>query len=80
MGIEVKNLSYSYKNRENILNDISFSVEQGEYLCLLGPNGVGKSTLFKCMMGLLPGYRGEIRLDGEEIRTLSPRQLAKKAA
>ena len=49
MGIEVKNLSYSYKNRENILNDISFSVEQGEYLCLLGPNGVGKSTLFKCM-------------------------------
>ena len=80
MGIEVKNLSYSYKNRESILNDISFSVEQGEYLCLLGPNGVGKSTLFKCMMGLLPGYRGEIRLDGEEIRTLSPRQLAKKAA
>ena len=80
MGIEVKNLSYSYKNRESILNDISFSVEQGEYLCLLGPNGVGKSTLFKCMMGLLSGYRGEIRLDGEEIRTLSPRQLAKKAA
>ena len=78
--LEVKNLSYSYKKGKVILEDVSFSIDQGEYVCLLGPNGVGKSTLFKCMLGLLPGYTGQICLQGKDIRTLSPRQLARQVA
>ena len=45
MPIEVKNLSFSYGDRP-VLHDISFSVDKGEFLSILGPNGVGKSTLF----------------------------------
>ena len=47
----VQNLSFAYGERE-ILHDISFSVEYGEFVSVLGPNGVGKSTLFRCMLGL----------------------------
>jgi len=41
---------------------------------------VGKSTLFKCMLGLLNGFDGEIQIDGADIRTLAPKQLARKVA
>jgi iron complex transport system ATP-binding protein len=46
----------------------------------LRPNGVGKSTLFRCILGLLNGYSGEILLDGENIRKLSAGEMAKRIA
>ena len=58
MSIEVKNLSFSYGEHE-VLHDVSFSVAAGEYLSILGPNGVGKSTLFRCVLGLLAGLHGQ---------------------
>ena len=51
MSIEVKNLSFAYGDRQ-VLYDISFSAHKGEFLSILGPNGVGKSTLFRCVLGL----------------------------
>ena len=60
MGIEVKNLSFSYKKGIPVLHDVNFQLQSGKFICLLGPNGVGKSTLFKCMLGLLRNYTGEI--------------------
>lgn len=80
MGIEVKDLSFSYKKGSPVLHDVSFSLESGKFVCLLGPNGVGKSTLFKCMLGLLHGYQGCICIDGENINGLTARQLARKVA
>lgn len=80
MGIEVSNLSFSYKKSVPVLNDISFKLDSGSFVCLLGPNGVGKSTLFKCMLGLLKGYEGRIVVDGEDIKELSAKQLARKVA
>ena len=79
MRIEVRNLSFSYGSRK-VLSDISFRVEEGEFLSILGPNGVGKSTLFRCMLGLLSGYSGEVLLDGQEIRSLSVREIARRVA
>ena len=80
MSIEVKELSFSYKKNVPVLHDVSFSLQSGQFICLLGPNGVGKSTLFKCMLGLLRGYDGEIIIDGENIRSLTQKQLSRKVA
>ena len=77
--IRVESLSYSYGDNP-VLNNISFDVKRGEFLSILGANGVGKSTLFRCMLGLLPGYGGNIYLDGQEIRQLSPKKMAGLAA
>ena len=77
--IRVESLSYSYGDYP-VLKDISFHVEKGEFLSVLGSNGVGKSTLFRCMLGLLPGYSGNVILDGKDIRSLPPREMAKLTA
>ena len=79
MPIEVKNLSFSYGDRP-VLQDISFSVGEGEFLSILGPNGVGKSTLFRCVLGLLSGYEGQVLVDGVDTRTFSIREAAKHIA
>ena len=79
MPIEVKNLSFSYGDRP-VLHDISFSVGKGEFLSILGPNGVGKSTLFRCLLGLLSGYEGQVLVDGVDARRFSPREAAKHIA
>lgn len=79
MSIEVKNLSFSYDDRP-VLHDISFSVGNGEFLSILGPNGVGKSTLFRCVLGLLSGYTGSVSVDGTDARTFSIREAAKHIA
>lgn len=80
MEIKVSNLSYAYTKGVPVLQDVSFEIQSGRFVCLLGPNGVGKSTLFKCMLGLLTGFDGKIQIDGTDIRTLAPKQLARKVA
>ena len=56
------------------LRGVSLSVRQGECLALLGRNGVGKTTLLKCLMGVLPVARGGVSLDGADITRLAPHQ------
>lgn len=79
MSIEVQHLSFSYGPRQ-VLKDISFSVDKGEFLSILGPNGVGKSTLFRCMLGLLSGYTGNVIVDGVNARRFSVPEAAKHIA
>ena len=79
MKLEVRNLSFSFRCRE-VLRGVSFSVDRGEFLSVLGPNGVGKSTLFRCILGIYPDYAGRIAVDGDEIRSLSRYQLADRIA
>ena len=79
MSIEVKNLSFSYGDH-GVLHDISFRVESGELLSILGPNGVGKSTLFRCVLGLLSGYTGQVLVDGIDARSFTVREAAKHIA
>lgn len=77
--VEVKGLSFSYGERQ-VLRDISFTAEAGEFLAILGSNGVGKSTLFRCVLGLLPGFSGEVTVEGRDIRKLSVKELASLVA
>lgn len=65
--VEFENVSFSYGGAL-VLDNISFTVNKGDLLGMIGPNGAGKTTLFSCMLGLLGGYRGSIRIFGEDIR------------
>jgi zinc transport system ATP-binding protein len=67
--IEVKNLSYTYE-KEPVLKDVSFSVSEGDYVGIIGPNGGGKTTLLKILTGLLPLQEGNIQINGQSIGTL----------
>jgi len=62
-----------------ILHDLSFTVEAGAWVALVGPNGSGKTTLLRTLGGLLP-YTGTLTLDGETIETWKPRALARRLA
>ena len=79
MSIEVRDLRFGYGSGE-VLRGVSFTAPTGQLTSVLGPNGVGKSTLFRCLLGLLKGYGGSITIDGEDTRRLSARRLAKKVA
>lgn len=79
MSIEVKDLCFSYGERE-VLHGVSFKAEAGEFLSILGPNGVGKSTLFRCVLGLLRDYTGSITVEGRDAKSLSIREAAKLIA
>lgn len=80
-GLTVSHLKYAYsKKSPEVLHDITFSAHYGDVLSILGPNGVGKSTMFKCILGFFKEYSGTISLDGEDIRALTHKQIAKKIA
>ncbi|WP_337867927.1 ABC transporter ATP-binding protein [Meiothermus sp.] len=72
-------LSFSYRGRA-VLNDINLELHPGEWLALLGPNGVGKSTLLRLMAGLLKPSVGEVRLGGERLERLSSWTLGQQIA
>ena len=79
MSIEVCDLSFAYCTRD-VLRHVSFSACSGELLAVLGPNGVGKTTLFRCILGLQHRYGGSIMIDGADARSLTPRELAHRIA
>jgi iron complex transport system ATP-binding protein len=76
MELIIRNASCGYGTK-NVIKDISVSIRSGEILCVLGPNGVGKTTLFKTILGFLKLQSGEILLDNENIRIWSKKRLAK---
>ncbi|TXM65017.1 MULTISPECIES: ABC transporter ATP-binding protein [Methylobacterium] len=79
MMLSVEALAFGYGARE-VGAGVSFTLGAGEVLCLLGPNGGGKTTLFKTLLGLLPAQAGRVRLDGEDLSRWSRRRVARALA
>jgi len=76
MMLNVTGLRASY-GRIPMLNGVSFSVKVGEFIGILGHNGMGKTTLLKALMGFLPATGGLVRFDGHDVTTAQPHQRAR---
>jgi len=71
--------SFGYEDRQ-ILQEVSFSLQDSEVMTVLGPNGVGKTTLLKCMMGLLKWQSGQTLIDGKPMSQMKSADIWKKIA
>ena len=77
MILDVMQAGYRYNPARMIFSEISFTLDAEEVLCILGPNGIGKSTLIRCLANLYPLCAGSIRLHGRDIRSLPYRDVAR---
>lgn len=76
--LAVNNLSCGY-GRIQVISDLSFRVKAGERLCVLGPNGCGKTTLLRALAGVIP-WQGSVEAEGVSLRGMAPKQRAKRIA
>ena len=78
MRIQFNDVNFGYTSDKLILHDINLDIEGPGLYCIVGPNGVGKSTLVKCMTKLIHPSSGTILLDGEDVSKMSHRDVAAK--
>jgi len=76
MVINCRELNFAY-NYKNIIEKISIEIEPGQLTSITGPNGVGKSTLLKCLCNIYKPAQGVIYINGKELTSINPRELAK---
>ncbi len=77
MKLVVDGIDFAY-NSHPVLAEVGFAVDRGQILCVLGKNGAGKSSLLKCINGVLSPRRGTTRLDGEDLSRMSPNGVARR--
>ncbi len=73
--LEFQHVSKVYNNTTKALDDLSFSVKEGEFLSIIGPSGAGKSTILRCINRLVDATDGKIIYDGKDIMHINKRQL-----
>lgn len=71
-ALELENVSFAYNGGEEALTGVSLSVDRGAFLTIIGPNGGGKTTLVKILLGLLKPSRGTVRVLGDDPARVSP--------
>lgn len=78
--IAARRLAFAYPRQAPLFHDVSFTLAPGEILTLLGPNGVGKSTLLACLTGRLTASAGEVTVTGQPLPQITTRELARQLA
>ena len=76
MVIEINKMSFNYSQDVKVLHEISLKLESPGLVCIVGPNGVGKSTLIKCINGLLKPGEGYVRINGKDTHRYTKKELA----
>ena len=77
MSLRITDLSFSYDENKKVLDRISFETKRGEVLGILGPNGTGKTTLLKCINGILKYQEGLVSFEDINLSSLTSSELAK---
>ena len=75
--LEFQNVSKTYNNVTQALQDVTFSLEEGEFVSIIGPSGAGKSALMRCANRLVDATRGAILFDGQDITKMGKKDLRK---
>lgn len=78
--LDIKELRFHYPGGPDILKSVSFSLEKGRFLAVLGNNGAGKSTMLKCLNKIIFPDSGSVCMDGEELLNMSTREVARRIA
>lgn len=77
--VEIRDLTAGYGGKP-VLQNLNLSFRPGELTVIIGPNGCGKSTLLRSLIGMTPKVEGSLTLEGKDLRSLSPAQLAQSIA
>jgi len=80
LSIRADGIAFAYPGAPPVLRDVGFALEAGQTLCLLGPNGTGKTTLLRCVLGLARPQRGRVAIAGRDIVSLSAAETARLVA
>ena len=77
--LQVKGLKCGYgkKNPVEIVHGVDFCVDKGEFLCVIGSNGCGKTTTMKAVMGLLPAMAGQVLISGQDVHVMNEKEKAR---
>lgn len=75
--LEIKDAAFSYEETDNIFEDINLTVSKGDVVCILGPNGCGKTTLIKCLNKLHELKEGAVYINGRNINEINQREIAR---
>ena len=80
MIISLSQLSVGYSSSHPVISDINLELKSGQLACLIGENGIGKSTLLKTLTGFLPKLKGNLLLDNHDIESFSQREIARQVS
>lgn len=75
--LNIQNLSFRYNGKDNVIDNISLSVDKGDFTGITGPNGAGKTTLFNILTGVNTGYSGSIKLHNKELTTIPVKERSR---